>query len=60
MPIIYRCKECGHVLGEVRGGMVYETMTAFELYYHLHGKCPNCGRELLTKGEDITFTPLPG
>lgn len=59
MPIIYRCKECGHILAEVRGGQTYETITAFELYYHLHGKCPGCGRELLTKGDEIQINPLP-
>jgi len=60
MPVIYRCKNCGHVLYVFRsvGQDYYGVPTPTELFARLGMICPKCGRRLEKPSiDDIRVRP---
>ena len=59
MPVIYVCRNCGHVLFTFRRGQdSYGVRTPSEIRDQLGGKCPRCGHGLgIPDLKDIEIKP---
>jgi DNA-directed RNA polymerase subunit RPC12/RpoP len=61
LPVIYRCRNCGHVLFEflVVGQDSYGLPTPSELIAKIGDTCPRCGNKLRISGlEDVKVYPF--